>query len=281
MTDSPDHSLQPWSPAWYEYQLATLGEPECRQRGFYAIPGDMLVSIVIPFFNEQCTLETTVSRVAEIPIAKEIILVDDGSTDRSATMARELADVYQDRVRNVIRFHIETHSSNRGKGVALKTGFAASTGDIVIVQDADLEYDPDDIPNLIRPIVEQNADVVFGSRFLDNATRAGHPSGYLLNYVGNRILTKFSNVFTRLKLTDIETGYKAFSRDVIDAILPNLVSDGFAIEPEITARVAKEKVRIHEVPIRYQGRTYAEGKKVRWFDGLEAMWSIVRFGLFD
>lgn len=281
MTDSSNPVLQPWSPAWYEHQKKTIGETECRQRGYFAVPDDVLVSIVIPFFNEQSTLETTIRKVVEIPIAMEVVLVDDGSTDRSAAIAREIADSYNRLDGGLVRFRLASHPSNSGKGAALQTGFAACTGDIVIVQDADLEYDPHDIPNLIRPIVEHQADVVFGSRFLNNAHTANGSSGYFWNYVGNRFLTRMSNAFTNLKLTDIETGYKAFSREALNAISPNLISTGFAIEPEIVARIARANVRVQEVPVGYQGRTYAEGKKIRWYDGLEAMWSIVRFGWFD
>jgi glycosyltransferase involved in cell wall biosynthesis len=283
MTPSPENSLTPWTSAWYEYQKSALGESACRQLGFYVIPEEIIVSIVIPFFNEQQTLETIVNKVAAIPIAKEIILVDDGSTDGSPAIARSLAEKFNrpDDVREINQIRIETHKTNLGKGTALRTGFKSATGDIVIVQDADLEYDPDDIPRLIQPIIEQKADVVFGSRFLGDSQRAGQQAGYFWNYVGNRFLTTLSNVFTNLKLSDIETGYKAFTREVIDAIAPSLVSKRFDFEPEITARIAREKVRVYEVPISYTGRTYAEGKKIRWYDGLEAIWSIVRFGLFN
>lgn len=281
MTDSPNNSLTPWSQPWYEYQKSALGESACRQLGFYVIPKEIVVSVVIPFFNEQQTLEVVVNKVAAIPITKEIILVDDGSTDRSPAIAQSLAGKFNSKKFDDTRIQVETHKANLGKGVALKTGFAAATGDIVIVQDADLEYDPDEIPRLIQPIIEQNADVVFGSRFLGDSHRAGQQAGYFWNYIGNRFLTTLSNVFTNLKLTDIETGYKVFTREVIDAIAPRLVSKGFSIEPEMTARVARQKVRVYEVPISYSGRTYAEGKKIRWHDGLDAVWSIVRFGLFD
>lgn len=285
MTDSPDNSLTPWTRAWYEYQKSALGESACRQLGFYVIPEQIVVSIVIPFFNENRTLETVVNNVAAIPIAKEIILVDDGSTDGSAAIAHSLAKALRTdsagNSNNQLMIRLETHKTNQGKGLALKTGFASVTGDIVIVQDADLEYDPKDIPRLIQPIIEQKADVVFGSRYLGDSQRAGHQAGYFWNYLGNRFLTTVSNVFTNLNLTDIETGYKAFTREVIDAIGPSLVSHGFAIEPEITARIARQNVRVFEVPISYNGRTYAEGKKIRLHDGLEAVWSIARFGLFD
>lgn len=281
MTDSPDNFLTPWTQAWYDYQKSALGESACRQLGFYVIPPEIVVSVIIPFFNEEETLETVVNKVAGIPVAKEIILVDDGSTDGSPAIARSLAEaLIKNSNETKTRIRIETHPTNLGKGVALKAGFSSASGDIVIVQDADLEYDPDEIPRLIQPIVEGKADVVFGSRFLGQSQKAGQEAGYFWNYVGNRFLTTLSNAFTNLKLTDIETGYKAFTREVVDTIVPNLVSRDFSIEPEITARVAREKVRVYEVPISYSGRTYAEGKKIRWHDGLKAIWSIVRFGLF-
>lgn len=281
MNDGPKHLLRPWSQAWYDYQKSALGESACRQLGFYVIPDDTVVSVIVPFHNEQQTLQTIVERVAAVPIAKEIILIDDGSTDDSPQIARRLADEVgnPDIANNRIR--IQTHKTNRGKGEALKTGFALVSGDVVVLQDADLEYDPLDIPRLLQPIMEQKADVVYGSRFLGNPSRAGHQAGYFWNTVGNRFLTSLSNAFTNLKLTDIETGYKAFTREVVDAIAPSLVSQGFAIEPEITARVAREKVRVYEVPVGYSARTFAQGKKIRWYDGLEAAWSIVKFGLFD
>ncbi len=283
MTSSHDNSLTPWTQTWYEYHTSSLGESARCPLGFYVIPEEIVVSIVIPFFNEQRTLKTVVDKVAAIPIAKEIILVDDGSTDRSAAIAQLLAAAFNENhgAEYNRRFRVETHASNLGKGTALKTGFTLATGDIVVVQDADLEYDPNEIPRLIRPIIEHQADVVYGSRYLVNTQMTGRKAGYFWNYVGNRFLTTLSNMFTNLKLTDIETGYKAFTREVIDTITPKLISPGFAIEPEITARVAREKVRVHEIPISYCGRTYAEGKKIRWHHGWEAVWSIVRFGWFE
>jgi len=234
---------------------------------------------VIPCFNEAATLEALVNKVASVPIQKEIILVDDGSTDDSAEIAKRLAiefarstgDAWNDSIQ-VIR-----HATNQGKGAALKTGFDLATGDIVIVQDADLEYDPQEYPSLIRPIVEAKADVVYGSRFL---CERPHQVSYFWHYVGNRLLTSLSNAFTNLKLTDMETCYKVFSREVIEQISPLLQSKRFGIEPEITARVAREKFRVFEVPVSYHGRSLAEGKKIGLRDAMEAIWCIVRYGIF-
>lgn len=276
MTQAPNNLLVPWSKPWYEFQKSSLGETACRQLGFYVIPDELCLSVVIPFFNEERTLEFLVNRVANVPIRKEIILVDDGSTDRSPEIAKVLENQFSSDERNQVR--IRTHPINQGKGAALKTGFSVVTGDIVIVQDADLEYDPDEFPRLLQPIVEEKADVVFGSRFLGDQP---HRVLYFWHSVGNRFLTTLSNVFTNLNLTDIETCYKVFRREVIDDIGPKLVSRRFGIEPEITARVSRRHDRIFEISISYSGRTYAEGKKIGWRDGLEAIACIIRFGLFS
>jgi glycosyltransferase involved in cell wall biosynthesis len=276
MTSPPNNLLVPWSKPWYEYQKSSLGETACRQLGFYVIPDEICLSVVIPFFNEERTLESLVKKVVAVPIRKEIILVDDGSTDRSQAIAQDLVCRFSNDSRN--RMRLEAHKTNFGKGAALKTGFSVASGDILIVQDADLEYDPNEFPRLIQPIVEGKADVVFGSRFLGDQA---HRALYFWHYVGNRFLTTLSNVFTNLNLTDIETCYKVFRREVIQEIGPNLVSQRFGIEPEITARVSRKKYRVYEISVSYCGRTYAEGKKISWRDGFEAIGSIVRFGLFS
>lgn len=283
MNHAPDNSIDsplsapiPWSRSWYEVQKKLLGETACRQLGLYVIPSDLVLSIVIPFFNEEQTLEAVVDKVAAIPIKKEIILVNDGSTDRSSEIAKDLALRFINDPLNQI--HNYAHKSNFGKGAALRTGFAVTTGDIVIVQDADLEYDPSEYPRLIQPIVEQKADVVFGSRFLGDRA---HRVLYFWHSMGNRLLTTLSNLFNNLNLTDMETCYKVFRREVIEDIGPQLKSLRFGIEPEITARIARRKYRVFEIAISYSGRTYAEGKKIGWRDGFVAIWCIMRYGLFD
>lgn len=227
----------------------------------------MKLSVVIPCYNEIHTLSAVLNAVREAPGPdKEIIVVDDGSTDGT----RELLEKDVDRkLARVI--YLET---NRGKGAALRAGFAAATGDVVIVQDADLEYDPADYPLMIQPIVDNQADVVYGSRFIGHRP---HRVLYFWHRVGNGLLTFLSNLLTNLNLTDIETGYKAFRREVIQSL--DIEEDGYGFEPEITAKVARGHYRVYEVGIGYFGRTYAEGKKIDWKDGLWAVWCILKYNL--
>jgi len=230
-----------------------------------------VLSIVIPVYNEISTVELTLQRIADaqLPsgIQKEIIIIDDDSRDGTREILKKLED----------RYRILYHEQNRGKGAAVRSGMAAATGDFVVIQDADLEYDPREIADLLKPLIDGKADVVYGSRFM-----SGRPHAVLRfwHYVGNKMLTAFSNAFTNLYLTDMETCYKAFTRKVIQDIGPKLVSNRFAIEPEITARIARARYRVFEVGISYGGRSYKEGKKIGWRDGVSAVWAIVRFNLF-
>ncbi len=232
----------------------------------------MKLSVVMPVFNELATVREIVRRVAAVDVGMdlEIVLVDDGSTDGTRDLYEEIAAEHDE-----VPVLVELHPRNRGKGAALRTGFAVATGDIVLVQDADLEYDPADYSRMLRPILDGRADVVFGSRFVGSEE---HRVLYFWHMVGNRLLTTMSNIFTDLNLTDMETCYKVFRREVLEQI--QLCSDRFDIEPEITARVAKGRWRIYEVGISYSGRDYAEGKKIGVRDGFEAIWAIVKYNTF-
>jgi glycosyltransferase involved in cell wall biosynthesis len=224
------------------------------------------LSVLIPVYNERNTIETILDRVHGSSVRTEIICVDDCSTDGTRDRLVELRDAgYIDRL--ILQPH------NRGKGAAIRTALAASTGDIVIVQDADLEYDPQDWPALLQPIIDGKADACFGSRFLGGP----HRVLYYWHSVGNTILTTFCNMLVNLNLTDMETCYKAVRGDLARSL--QLTSDRFGFEPEITARLAQRDARIYEVPISYAGRTYAEGKKINWRDGVAAIWHIVKFAL--
>jgi len=225
-----------------------------------------VLSVVIPVFNERSTLAEVLRRVRAAPIAKEIILIDDGSTDGTRELLAAMSDEPD--------LRILYHSENRGKGAALKTGFVAAIGEIVLVQDADLEYDPADYPTLLAPILANQADVVFGSRFLTPDPKRRRAFWHTL---ANRVLTMFSNLFTGLNLTDMETCYKVFRKDAIQSIAPGLQQNRFGIEPELTAKVARGKFRLVEVGVRYNPRSYHEGKKIGWRDGINALWCILRF----
>lgn len=226
------------------------------------------LSIVVPAYNEAVTLVLVIQKLLTVPHLLEIVIVDDCSTDKTGDTALELARLHPNVT--VIR-----HTKNSGKTEALKTGFASTLGDIVIVQDADLEYDPADIEGVIKPILLGEADVVYGSRFLvRKATRVL----YFYHYLANKGLTFFSNLFTNINLTDVETGYKAFRGDIIRNM--KITSSGFGFEIEVTAKVAKLNCRIYEVPISYHGRTYEEGKKIGTKDGIAAFWYVIKFNLF-
>jgi glycosyltransferase involved in cell wall biosynthesis len=225
------------------------------------------LSVVVPVYNEVGTLGTILEQVraVDLPLETEIVLVDDASTDGS----REIVRSFEGKPGLVVRLHEE----NFGKGRALRTGFAAATGDIVLVQDADLEYHPADYGKLLAPILDGWADVVFGSRFLGGP----HRVLYFSHYLGNRLITFLSNLLTNLNLSDMEVCYKAFRREILDEI--EIEARRFGVEPELTAKVAKLRCRIYEVPISYSGRTYEEGKKITWRDGIAAIWHILRFNL--
>jgi glycosyltransferase involved in cell wall biosynthesis len=225
------------------------------------------LSVLIPVYNERATIDRILDAVHAVPIPKEVVCVDDASTD--GTGERLAALHAAGRIDVLVR-----HDRNRGKGAAIRTALAASTGDVVIVQDADLEYDPADWPGLLAPIAAGKADAVFGSRFLGGP----HRVLYFWHSVGNWVLTLLSNMLTNVNLTDMETCYKAIRGDLARS-LP-LTSDRFGFEPEVTARLVQAKARIYEVPISYSGRTYAEGKKISWRDGVAAIWHILRFNLW-
>jgi glycosyltransferase involved in cell wall biosynthesis len=273
----PTHTEDPpYSPRWYAARRQLLGEAACRQLGFYELRDDFLLSVVIPVYNEEATLREIVQRVAAVELRKEIILIDDCSRDRSFDILREIeAERAGDETNRVV---VLKHETNRGKGAAVRTGFAAATGTVVVVQDADLEYDPAELPRLLQPIVDGRADVVYGSRFLGDQP---HRVLYFWHSVGNWVLTKLSNAFTNLNLTDMETCYKLFKREQLAQILPTLKQERFGFEPEVTAKVARRGLRVYEMSISYSGRTYAQGKKIGWRDGVKALWCIVRYGRFD
>jgi len=226
----------------------------------------MLVSVIIPVYNEKDTLKEIIEMVGATDIQKETIVVDDCSSDGTTEILREIEG---DAVR------VFYHERNKGKGACITTALGHVRGDIVIIQDADLEYDPKEYYSLINPILEGKADAVYGSRFLGGP----HRVLFFWHYVGNKIITTFSNMLSNLNLTDMETGYKAFRTEVIRGL--SLKSNRFGFEPEVTMKLAKSKCRIYEVPISYWGRDYSEGKKITWRDGAAALWHIVRFRLFE
>ncbi len=223
------------------------------------------ISIIIPVYNEKNTLNQIVDRVhgVDLGLEKEIIVVDDASTDGSRETLRQLGSGFA---------KVFCHDVNRGKGAAIRTGIRNCSGDIIIIQDADLEYDPAEYPKLLKPILEDKAEVVYGSRFVGGKS---HRVVYFWHYIGNKMLTVLSNMFTDLNLTDMETGYKVFKAEVLKKI--RLEEDRFGFEPEITAKIAKNNCRVYEVGISYYGRTYEEGKKIGWKDGVRALYCILKY----
>ena len=249
---------------------ALFGEAACKRMGIFHIPDGFKLSVVIPVYNEERWIREIVRRVRDVEIPKEVILVNDCSTDGT----RKILDEEISKLPDCRVIH---HEKNQGKGAGLRTGFKHATGDIVIVQDADLEYNPAEYPQLIQPIMEGKADVVYGSRFIGE----NHRVLYFWHSIGNHVLTLLSNFLTDLNLTDMETCYKVFRREVIQSI--NIKSDRFGFEPEVTAKIAKRKNswRVFEVPISYAGRTYEEGKKNGLKDGFNALYCIFRYWLKD
>ncbi len=231
-------------------------------------PNQKTLSIIIPVFNEKNTIKEIISRVqaVDIGLKKEIIIVDDYSSDGSRETLKKI---------NRDNIKVYFHSKNQGKGAALQTGFSKAKGDIIIIQDADLEYNPQDYPRLLRPILDGRADAVYGSRFLGEE----HRVLFFWHYVGNKLLTTLSNMLSNLKLTDMETCYKAFKRKLLDKI--TIKSKRFGFEPEITIKLASLKCKIYEVPISYSGRDYSEGKKIGWKDGISAIYHLFRYKFFD
>ena len=248
-----------------------LGEAACRQLGLYPIPDGFKLSVVIPVYNEERWVREVVRRVQAVDVPKEVVIVEDCSKDNTRAILQELEKEHD----NLRVFY---QPRNLGKGAALRRGFQEASGDVVLVQDADLEYDPAEYPKLLQPILDGRADVVYGSRFVGEQ----HRVLYFWHYVANKALTTLSNMFTNLNLTDMETCYKVFRREVLQGI--KLKSDRFGFEPEITAKVARRRRpawRIYEVPISYSGRTYEEGKKIGLKDAFNALWCILRYRYFD
>lgn len=242
----------------------------CRRLGIYDWPADFLLSVVVPVYNEAATVRKLLHRILAVGVPCEIIVVDDASTDETPEILRE--------VESELGLRVVRHAQNRGKGAAIRTGMELAKGDVVLIQDADLEYDPSDYPLLLRPLLEDRADVVYGSRFSSN----DRPVSRYWHQTANRMVTLLSNMFTNLKLTDVETCYKAIRRPLVSKIAPTLKEEGFGIELEITAKLARIKgVRFYELPISYSPRGYADGKKIGWKDALRALWCVIRYCALD
>ena len=269
-----DVKVLPYSEAWYDALKGTLGEAACRQLGIYAIPDNFLLSVVIPIYNEERTLRILIDRVRAVPIKKELVLVEDCSKDNTRDILKQLEQEAISHPDPMNAISVTYHDVNRGKGAAVRTGFSKASGDAIVIQDADLEYNPSEYPRLLHPIIDGAADVVYGSRFLGDQE---HRVLYFWHSVGNKVLTMLSNGFTNLNLTDMETCYKVFSRNALASVWPTLKQNRFGIEPEITAKIARRRFRVYEMSISYHGRTYQEGKHIGMKDGFKAIWCILRY----
>ena len=270
-----DPAARPYTQAWYESIKKLVGEIGCRQLGCYAIPDEWMLSVVIPIYNEERTLRVLIDRVRAVPIRKELVLVEDCSKDGTRAVLQQLEAEAAANPDPMNAITVTYHDVNKGKGAAVRTGFSKARGDVIVIQDADLEYNPGEYPRLLRPILEGHADVVYGSRFLGDQE---HRVLYYWHSLGNTVLTTVSNCMTNLNLTDMETCYKMVRAPLMKSLI--LTTDRFGFEPELTARLAQAKAKIWEVQISYSGRTYAEGKKIGWKDGVAALVHILRFNLF-
>jgi len=273
-----DPAARPYSEEWYEALKRSLGEIGCRRLGCYVIPDDWLLSVVIPIYNEERTLRVLIDRVRAVPIRKELVLVEDCSRDGTRSVLKKLEAEAAANPDPMNSISVTYQPVNQGKGAAVRVGFSKARGDVIIIQDADLEYNPSEYPRLLRPIIEGHADVVYGSRFLGDQERRVL---YYWHSLGNGVLTMVSNFMTNLNLTDMETCYKVFTRSALADIGPTLKQNRFGIEPELTAKIARRRLRVYEMSISYHGRTYKEGKHINWRDGLKALWCIGRYWCAD
>jgi glycosyltransferase involved in cell wall biosynthesis len=267
-----------YSEKWYTSLEGVLGEAACRQLGLYAIPDNFVLSVVIPIYNEERTLMILIDRVRSVPIRKELVLVEDCSKDKTREILKSLESEAAANPDPMNAIKVVYHDVNKGKGAAVRTGFSQAVGDAIVIQDADLEYNPSEYPRLLHPIIDGSADVVYGSRFLGGQE---HRVLYFWHSIGNKVLTMMSNGFTNLNLTDMETCYKVFSRNALEDIWPTLKQNRFGIEPELTAKIARRRLRVFEISVSYHGRTYQEGKHIGMKDGFQALWCILRYWWAD
>ena len=276
--EESDSDVLPYSEKWYRSLEGVLGKAACRQLGLYAIPENFVLSVVIPIYNEERTLMVLIDRVRSVPIRKELVLVEDCSKDNTREILKSLEREAAANPDPMNSIKVVYHDVNKGKGAAVKTGFSQAVGDAIVIQDADLEYNPSEYPRLLHPIIEGSADVVYGSRFLGGQE---HRVLYFWHSVGNKVLTMLSNGFTNLNLTDMETCYKVFTRNALENIWPTLKQNRFGIEPELTAKIARRRLRVFEISVSYHGRTYQEGKHIGMKDGFQALWCIFRYWWAD